>query len=341
MQSWHPGNQNRRRVWYGVAAAVLVCTGLVIYGAVRLTGYLSDLQASRLTSRELQAIYHADADSPAVTSAPSVLPVPENQTAAAFAGAPANVPAETPAEALGGTASEAPVETPAGAVPVTPVPALEAVAYPDNPRLNVSSRFRDLRKKSKYIVGWLSVDTLVDEAVVQRNNVYYLNHDAFGSENKNGAIFMDAGVSLRTRPYTILLYGHNMKSGAMFGSLRNYENTAFYHKAPLITFDSLYEEGRYVIFAVGIVSTEKSDPHYVDFLSLLRTHYGKRAAAINSIIASSVYTCMIDVQPEDQLLILVTCVDRDEDRRVVAARRIRPGEDDGELIQAVKQSRRK
>ena len=58
-----------------------------------------------------------------------------------------------------------------------------------------------------------------------------------------------------------------MKTGAMFGNLRNYENASFYHKNPFISFDSMYEKGRYVIFAVTNISIEKKDSHYMDLFS--------------------------------------------------------------------------
>lgn len=66
-------------------------------------------------------------------------------------------------------------------------------------------------------MGWLNMGKLVDEPVVQRDDVFYLTHDATGKENISGAIFLDASINLKTRPYTYILYGHNMKTGAMFG----------------------------------------------------------------------------------------------------------------------------
>ena len=89
-----------------------------------------------------------------------------------------------------------------------------------------------------------------------------MDHDALGEKNVNGAIFLDAAVTLKSRPYSLVLYGHNMKTGAMFGNLRNYENASFYHKNPFISFDSMYEKGRYVIFAVTNISIEKGQPLY-------------------------------------------------------------------------------
>ena len=184
-------------------------------------------------------------------------------------------------------------------------------------------------------------DKMLDEAVVQRDNVYYLDHDALGKQNVNGALFLDSGISLKTRPYTYIIYGHNMKSGAMFGNLRNYENRTFYHNDPFITFDMMYETGRYVIFAAGSVSVEERGRNYVDFYALRSANVPERQAAIEALIAASVHTYPIDVQVDDQLLVLVTCVEKDEYRRVVAARRIREGEDEATLKNLVNMSRKR
>ena len=51
--------------------------------------------------------------------------------------------------------------------------------------------------------------------------------------------------------------------------------------------------------------------------------------------AVSPYDCGVDVQPEDQLLLLVTCIGNDTERRVVAARRIREGETEEELLKQI------
>ena len=157
----------------------------------------------------------------------------------------------------------------------------------------------------------------------------------------NGAVFLEASISIRTRPYTYILYGHNMKTGAMFGSLRNYENRNFYHLDPFITFDTMYEDGRYVIFAVGTVSTEEYDRHYVDLRDLRSSDREQRQAAVDALISASVFTCPIDVRADDQILLLVTCTERDQDRRVIAARRIRDGEDEDTLKKLVEKSRKR
>ena len=94
----------------------------------------------------------------------------------------------------------------------------------------------------------------------------------------------------------------------MFGCLRNYDNISFYRNSPFLSFDSLYEQGRYVVFAAGTVSTEEGRRHYVDFYALGSDELHERQAAIDALISASVHRCTIDVRPEDQLLALVTCI---------------------------------
>ena len=248
---------------------MLLGTALLLFGLIRLIGYGRDWLAARNTSRELQTVYY---DAP--TGGPALfMPVP---TAA---------PMPDPAPKKTTLPMDIPVLTP------SPLPRLEVMAYPNNPNLTISNRFKSLRLESKYIIGWLNMGKLVDEPVMQRDDTFYLTHDAKGKENVNGAIFLEVSISIKTRPNTYILYGHNMKTGAMFGNLRNYENQSFYHTDPFITFDTMYEDGRYVIFAVGCISTEEYDRRYVDFHDLKTADREKRQAAIDALISASVFTC--------------------------------------------------
>lgn len=321
---YQPRNRRRsrrRRVRWGRLIVALAGLAAAVFGLAKLIGYGIDWMVSRQTAREMRDVYYAE---------PTPAPI---AATAAPTEAPTEAPTAVPAPSAAPTASPVPTQS--------PIPRLPAAAYPNNPKAEISSRFRKLRKESKYIVGWLTINRLLDEPVVQRDNVYFLDHDAKGKENVNGALFLDSGIPLKSRPYTYIIYGHNMKSGAMFGSLRNYENRAYYHKDPFVTFDTMYEEGRYVIFAVSTVSTEEGSRNYVDFYALKSADIAGRQKAIDALISASVHTCTIDVQPEDQLLVLVTCVDKDEERRVVAARRIRDGEDEKELKMQVERSRKR
>ena len=286
--------------------AVLACA-LVVWGAVGLIRYFSDLSASRQTAAELRSIY----DQPVpLTEAPAadVTAVPVPPTAVPATEVP--IPAETPVPADYGL--------------------LPAIPYPYNSSLRISDRFTDLRRKGKYITGWLRMDS-VDEPVTLKDNSYFLTRDATGKKNVNGAIFMDSGTRLETRPYTVILYGHNMKSGSMFGRLRKYRDSGYLRKNRFITFDTLYEDGRYAVFAAAEINVVPGTSGYFDIWSLDDHTRAGREAAIRKLESRAISGVAVDVQPEDQILLLVTCVEDDDYRLVVAARRLRDSETESTL----------
>ena len=232
---------------------------------------------------------------------------------------------------------------PAGTPDMTldPLATPEPKTYPLNPYRIISDRFVKLRRQNTDIIGWLTVGDLLSEAVVQRDNTYYLRRDYRGYHNENGAIFLDEDCGLSTRPHTLILYGHNMKTGAMFGSLRHYENLSFYRSNPFLSFDTLYEEGRYVIFSVAEVSLDMRSGIFSAFYRLPSCTNMERAAILNDLCRLSKHTCAVDVNAEDQILLLVTCVGDDTDRRIVAARRVRDDETEGYLYSLVQSARSK
>ena len=291
-----------KRRWLFRLALVVVSCLLAGYGSARLIIYLGELNASRNTSAELRQIHdetETETASPATEAEiiPSVSPVP--------------VPEASPAA---GTPAPERVRS-SGTLP--PVP------YPEGPA--ASDRFRRLRKKSEYIIGWIHFDD-IDEPVVQKDNTFFLNHDALGKKNSNGAIFMDSEIYLSTRPYTLILYGHNMKSGNMFGKLKKYKESAYFFRNRIITFDSLYEEGQYAVFSVMEMNTLPGTALWFDFWSLNSPRADVREKAIRTAEERSAVRCTLDVRADEQLLVLVTCLDGDTERLLVVARRLREGE---------------
>lgn len=299
----------KRRKLLCLSIAVVSCL-MIVYSGIRLIGYFSDLAASRQTGRELQQIRdqaESGTDSPSPVKEETVSPSPVLSPTPVSA-AQELLDAEIPP----------PASEPDDGI-------LRPVSYPDNPKLEISQRFRSLRKKSKYIVGWISFDQ-VDEAVAQKDNTFFLNHDALGKRNSNGSIFLDEDIRLITRPYTFFLYGHNMKSGNMFGRLKKYKENAYFYQHRIITFDTMYEDGQYAVFAVMEMNTVPGTGLWYDLWSLNTDSSTDRGNAIRTLESRSAVRSTLDVQADDQLLLLITCLDGETERLVVAARRLRDGE---------------
>ena len=301
-----------KKRWLLIAVAVPALI-LLVFSIVNLVRYMTSYLSSRATSKELQAAYYAPVETEEIIASPSLI-----QT-------------------------ESPTPLPSVAPLPTSLPkmVLDAQNYTSNPHLQISSRFQKLQDTNKDIIGWLNIPGTLDEAVVQRNNTYYLKRDYKGYHNSNGALFLDENCNLKTRPYTFLIYGHNMKTGAMFGCLHKYDSLTYYKSNPWITFDTVYEAGRYIVFSAGSMSTEKGRKNYLDFSLLNSNTIVYREKALEALQKLSVFSGYIDVQPDDQLLLLVTCSGDETERRFVAARRIREGEDENKLLYDVNRAWKK
>jgi len=86
-------------------------------------------------------------------------------------------------------------------------------------------------------IGWIRIPgTAVDYPIVRgRDNEQYTNTTFAGERKRAGAIFMDWRCKEGFGGPFVILYGHNMKSGSMFGSLKNYRRAEYQAAHPEIT----------------------------------------------------------------------------------------------------------
>lgn len=200
-----------------------------------------------------------------------------------------------------------------------------------------SSLIDDFVEVSGNVKGILEMPSLeLNYPVVQgTDNDYYLTHTYDDRKNRAGAIFMDYRCTY-TPEYVspnIVLYGHNQNDGTMFGRLKYYKNNVdFYKGSPMISFNSDFEAGDYVIFAYFVSNvfdyqdSEGEVFHYHDYIETLNDErtfkwYMSEVAERNQIISP------VDVVFGDRLLVLSTCSSEYNDSRfVVMARKLRPNE---------------
>lgn len=76
--------------------------------------------------------------------------------------------------------------------------------------------------KGTDVVAWVECGD-IDYPVVQgTDNAFYLNHSYNGEYTFSGSIFMNSHNSKMFKDNNTIIYGHNMKSGDMFGLLSQY-----------------------------------------------------------------------------------------------------------------------
>ena len=215
----------------------------------------------------------------------------------------------------------------ASAVPeLTAAPPLRSFATRSPWKVDVTrGRFLPLRKINKDVAGWLTIGKAVDLPVVQRDNSYYLTHDFYGHASSSGTLFLDENYSITPPSENLLIHGHNMRDGSMFGRLYQYRDKAFYAGHWLIKFETLYEEANYAVFAAFTMVNDIADPSYFRYAYSGFDTDAQFTQFISAVKQRSVMRCDLDVAPADSLLTLSTCIGANS-YFVVIARRIRDAE---------------
>lgn len=198
---------------------------------------------------------------------------------------------------------------------------------------NQFSKFDLLKSQNPDVVGWINIaGTEVDNPVYQTdNNDYYVKHDMDKKSNSYGALFLDyrCNINPMSLSRNQIIYGHNMRYGAMFGTLDEYRDINYYRKNPIISFDSLYEKRSYKIFAIMIVN-DSEDSTFGYSYSAYRTAFTNDTDFMQWIKYSqdrSLFDIPVDINADDEIITLSTCCyDFDNARFVILGRLVREGE---------------
>lgn len=200
------------------------------------------------------------------------------------------------------------------------------------PSATVSSRevpqqilpeYLSLYEQNHDMVGWLMIpDTSVDYPVLQHEeDAYYETHDFYGNENRYGSLFIKS-TAHTTQDSNLIIYGHNMKDGSMFGDLDSYLNEEYFQKYSTIHFDTLYETREYEIIAVflsQVFTTDEKAFKYYQFSDF------QSEEDFNIFYENckqlSLYDTKIDASYGDTFLTLSTCAYHTTDGRLVLVAR--------------------
>ena len=82
-----------------------------------------------------------------------------------------------------------------------------------------------LQEVNADVVGWTAIPGVLSYPLLQGgDNAYYLTHAWNGEENAAGAVFLDCRADACLGDFNTLIYGHRMRNGTMFGSLKHYKD---------------------------------------------------------------------------------------------------------------------
>lgn len=229
------------------------------------------------------------------------------------------------------------------------------INYPSAPaqRLEDGSlkSFETLRQLNPDIAGWITIPgTVIDYPVVKgADNDFYLHHNIYGEENKNGTLFIHYKNRIEPdyQSPVLIIFGHHMHSGVMFEDLMQYDITSnpdaleFYRNSGVFTYNGLYDEGAWVIYSVMKLNT--LDEHGPVFRFMVSDFTEEQTAEYQAYIdetrARSVIDTseVIDVTVNDRIMVMSTCsYEYDNFRTIIVARKLRSDETSLDLNKAKK-----
>lgn len=185
----------------------------------------------------------------------------------------------------------------------------------DNEPEMIEVDFDALREISSDVIAWIYCpDTQINYPVVQgSDNIYYLSHLMDDSYNVNGTIFMDYRGKTDFSDVNNIIYGHHMKSGAMFANLIKYKEKGFYEAHPIMYLFTPEQTYRLDLLA-GLV-VESDDPIYSFDLDTEQVQY---------YMTRSTFASKAKVNPDYPLVTLSTCSYEFEDARYVVLAQMVP-----------------
>ena len=180
----------------------------------------------------------------------------------------------------------------------------------------ISVDFKALQATNPEIIGWLYIpDSAMSYPLLQASDNDKYLHQMYNKQHSIfGSIFMDYRNKADLKDLHTIIYGHNMKNGSMFGTLKRYSQEDFFRDHRNIYI--LTEKGtyRYRVFSYHVADAKGRvyDTYFADadayqgFLSLIQ--------------GSSNVKTNVDVTKKDRTITLSTCTGTEESRFVVHAK---------------------
>lgn len=171
-----------------------------------------------------------------------------------------------------------------------------------NPNENLLNKENELFNINSDYKFWINIPgTEINYPVVQTdNNSYYLHHNFKKAESIEGNLFIYNEYK-ENSSRNILIFGHNMRNGSMFGSLCSYKDKKFFDNHKYIYIIKSNYIYKYEIFGNAIVDSDNP------YLEVNFKNQEEFVNYINYIKSVSYFWRDIQVNKDTKLLTLSTC----------------------------------
>lgn len=203
-------------------------------------------------------------------------------------------------------------------------PSISSEAVSSKKEVSVPVDFDELTALNNDIYAWIRIPYagetdkfIVDYPILQNEESrnYYLNHNVNRKSSVYGAIYTQDYNEKDFSDFNTLIYGHNMRNGTMFGTLKKYRDEAFFKENNEIY---IYQPGRilkYKIFAAYVFDDRHILMHFDNDIENERQQYLDTVFSERKLSAN--FDKDITVTTKDKIITLSTCTSKDNERYLV------------------------
>lgn len=201
----------------------------------------------------------------------------------------------------------------------------------DEDKILVTNPYMDSFLANEDMAGWLKIEgTKIDYPVMWTpgDETYYLYRNFQGQKDQDGCLLLDTDSSLDPLTTNLIIHGHNMKDGDMFGTLTSYEDPDYCQKHNIISLYTEDCERRYEVVAVFRSQVYRKTDQVFKFYKFFQADTTEEFDDFyQNIKALSLYDTGVTAAFGDRFITLSTCVYHVEQGRfVVVAKEIEPGD---------------
>lgn len=189
--------------------------------------------------------------------------------------------------------------------------------------------YQPLIQENSHLAAWLMIEgSEVDYPVLYtpEEPEHYLRRAFDGSYALSGSLFI--GADSAPDGSNIIIYGHNMKDGSMFGNLDSYADEDYAREHQEIIYDLIQTDGSYKRLTFEVMAAFYSRIYSVDEKNVFRYYYSTDLSNpdafqyyIEEVMSASLYDLGVTAEYGDRLLTLSTCSYHTEDGRFVVVAR--------------------
>lgn len=183
--------------------------------------------------------------------------------------------------------------------------------------------WKALKKVNPDVQGWLyQKGTVINYPVVQgTDNDTYL-HTRFDKQwSGGGTLFVDCRMEKDFKGFNSIIYGHHMKDGSMFRSIRGYtKEEGYYDKHKTLELATPHGNYHLVVFSAFITKATDEDTYKMTYDEAEKQAYIDRAWERSEL---PITKDSVDVTKNDRLVTLSTCAyDYEEARYIVMCKMV-------------------